>query len=347
MAWALRNMASGAFLSPDGTPEKSQYSTFVHNNFAAFEGAMNVTSGVYYNPTDKTSYWYWGRNYYMLSNPNPLHSIAKPGYHLCSDVTTECNTSFAFAVFPPWQDDELLVCVAHAEHLEFADGDAVRKALGKRLVEQILDPSYDHYLGGGGYYYQPLSMLTGSVGPYSAGFNGTSNEFFQTWADIKAATVPGYFSQSVTGCTGTCGTGTQGVFNYYSYDPVFGYTLLRLGATAMISDVVDATSDGTFTGTAARAWMVANVPSVGQSLQNDNPMWAFAPLNQSSGPSSFSPCDLNQDNLVNLIDIQMNISQSLGTSACSNGDVNNDGQCNVMDIQRVINASMGQACVTQ
>ena len=58
----------------------------------------------------------------------------------------------------------------------------------------------------------------------------------------------------------------------------------------------------------------------------------------------FSPCDLNRDAVVNLIDLLMVISQVKGRVACSNADLSGDGSCNVVDVQRLVNAVLGQGC---
>jgi len=62
--------------------------------------------------------------------------------------------------------------------------------------------------------------------------------------------------------------------------------------------------------------------------------------------SSFSPCDLNQDGVINGLDITIAINAALGgTLACN--DLAQTGRCDVVDVQRVVNASMPNgACRT-
>ena len=60
--------------------------------------------------------------------------------------------------------------------------------------------------------------------------------------------------------------------------------------------------------------------------------------------STSSPCDLNDDGVVNSLDVQLAIAQALGSTPCSNADLDRNGTCNVIDVQRVINAANGQAC---
>jgi hypothetical protein len=56
-----------------------------------------------------------------------------------------------------------------------------------------------------------------------------------------------------------------------------------------------------------------------------------------------SPCDLNTDGLVNVLDVQLMVSQALGTTACTNR-LDGGATCDVIDVQRVVNAALGGAC---
>src|SRR5437870_4448268 len=56
-----------------------------------------------------------------------------------------------------------------------------------------------------------------------------------------------------------------------------------------------------------------------------------------------SPCDVNTDGSVNIVDVQRVVNQSLGNSACT-ADLNKDGTCNVADVQLVITSALGGVC---
>jgi len=56
-----------------------------------------------------------------------------------------------------------------------------------------------------------------------------------------------------------------------------------------------------------------------------------------------SPCDLNSDGIVNVLDVQLMVSQALGTAACTNR-LDGGPTCDVIDVQRVVNAALGGAC---
>ena len=59
-----------------------------------------------------------------------------------------------------------------------------------------------------------------------------------------------------------------------------------------------------------------------------------------------SPCDVNQDGVLDARDIQQATSQALGVAPCGAADLDHDGKCTVIDVQRVINAVNGGACVS-
>ena len=70
---------------------------------------------------------------------------------------------------------------------------------------------------------------------------------------------------------------------------------------------------------------------------------SFSVVPQNSPPRA-SPCDLNGDGSVDIVDLQLAINQASGKAPCGNADLNGDGRCDVIDVQRVINAAIGGAC---
>jgi hypothetical protein len=69
-----------------------------------------------------------------------------------------------------------------------------------------------------------------------------------------------------------------------------------------------------------------------------------SPMMVNANTGQAGTCDLNDDGVVNVIDIQMEIDAELGLRACGAGDLNGDGVCNATDVQRVIQAALGQPC---
>jgi hypothetical protein len=58
-----------------------------------------------------------------------------------------------------------------------------------------------------------------------------------------------------------------------------------------------------------------------------------------------SPCDLNGDGSVNVVDYQLVVNMSLGKIPCT-ANINGNGVCNVITAQRIINAALGGSCIT-
>ncbi len=53
-------------------------------------------------------------------------------------------------------------------------------------------------------------------------------------------------------------------------------------------------------------------------------------------------CDVNNDGLTNISDIQLEINMALHVSPCNSLS----GQCSILQVQRVINSALGQSCIT-
>jgi hypothetical protein len=61
--------------------------------------------------------------------------------------------------------------------------------------------------------------------------------------------------------------------------------------------------------------------------------------------AQISPCDLNQDGVVNSADVTLAVNMALGSTQCT-ANVEGPLTCTVVTVQRVTNASLGQVCVT-
>jgi hypothetical protein len=64
-----------------------------------------------------------------------------------------------------------------------------------------------------------------------------------------------------------------------------------------------------------------------------------------SALSAISPCDLNQDGVVNMTDVQLSVNMALGLAPCT-ANVGGAGVCNIAVVQRVVNAALGASCLT-
>jgi len=69
-----------------------------------------------------------------------------------------------------------------------------------------------------------------------------------------------------------------------------------------------------------------------------------SPFMINANSAQAASCDVNDDGVVNLLDVQAEVDASLGVGACTIGDVNGDGVCNVIDVQRVVQAALGLGC---
>ena len=72
-------------------------------------------------------------------------------------------------------------------------------------------------------------------------------------------------------------------------------------------------------------------------------LWAGLSLVSIPVLAQISPCDLNQDGVVNAVDVQSAIEMTLGSVPCT-ANIDGAGVCNVAIVQRVVNAALGGAC---
>ncbi len=55
-------------------------------------------------------------------------------------------------------------------------------------------------------------------------------------------------------------------------------------------------------------------------------------------------CDLNNDGVVNVLDVQLSFAQTLGLTACTKGDITGSGTCDVGDSLLVVKSAVGNSC---
>jgi hypothetical protein len=91
-------------------------------------------------------------------------------------------------------------------------------------------------------------------------------------------------------------------------------------------------------------WNDSDLHNLGQITGADFEAVDVSPMMINANSGQAATCDLNDDGVVNVIDVQMEIDASLGLIACGAGDLNGDGVCDATDIQRVTQAALGQAC---
>jgi hypothetical protein len=91
-------------------------------------------------------------------------------------------------------------------------------------------------------------------------------------------------------------------------------------------------------------WSDDDLHTLGQITGADFEAVDVSPMMVNANSGQAATCDLNDDGVVNVIDVQIEIDATLGLRACGAGDLNGDGVCNVTDVQRVIQAALGQPC---
>jgi hypothetical protein len=74
-------------------------------------------------------------------------------------------------------------------------------------------------------------------------------------------------------------------------------------------------------------------------------MMSIVPLTSVVQAATFSACDLNQDGVVNVIDVQLATIMFLGLIPCT-ANIAGPGVCSNLVVQQVTNAAIGGACVT-
>jgi len=102
------------------------------------------------------------------------------------------------------------------------------------------------------------------------------------------------------------------------------------------------------------AWYISGVPdsrwndsdlhNLDQITGADFEVVDVSPMMVNANSGQAATCDLNDDGVINVLDVQLEIDAALGLRACGAGDLNGDGVCNATDVQRVEQAALGLGC---
>ncbi len=116
----------------------------------------------------------------------------------------------------------------------------------------------------------------------------------------------------------------------------------RTGQTTLIGTYSN-TGTRNFTPPDSNDWVLVIDAATTANPPLSPPVSVSASYSSSPG-AGWNACDLSQDSLVNVVDVQLAVNMTLGTMPCT-AAVNGLGVCTIVTVQRVINAGLGQACV--
>lgn len=196
-AWAFRNRAQVAAISPDGTPEKAYFEKLTRDFIAISEGERGITKTVFEN----TPEWRWGRNVTGLPSI-PLH-FWEPGNG--NFVQEPIDGASAGAAISTWEQNFLVYALGRAKELGYPT-DALLSWLAVNIVGQLTDPTYDPQL----------------IASYRTATVDRNGQAFRSWAQVKAALKKGYDAKKE--------------FANYLLNSDHGYSLIASTAAAMIAN---------------------------------------------------------------------------------------------------------------
>jgi hypothetical protein len=91
-------------------------------------------------------------------------------------------------------------------------------------------------------------------------------------------------------------------------------------------------------------WNDSDLHNLAQLTGADFEVVDVSPLMVDANSGQAASCDLNDDGIANILDVQAEVNAALGLGTCGAGDENGDGACNVIDVQRVVQAALGFGC---
>jgi hypothetical protein len=91
-------------------------------------------------------------------------------------------------------------------------------------------------------------------------------------------------------------------------------------------------------------WNDSDLHNLDQVTGADFEVVDVTPMMVNANSGQAATCDLNDDGVINVLDVQLEIDGALGLRACGAGDLNGDGVCNATDVQRVQQAALGLGC---
>jgi hypothetical protein len=319
-AWSFRGFVQTAASAPDNSPEKAYFTEKINNNIVISEGRYAITNGAFppsdptcagFNAVTTTDKWCFGNK--MISEipyeDTPRYStlhVPTNGTNGSCNGTWNQNYDANATCDSTWHQYFYYAALGHAKDLGFSTN-ALLSWIAKDWINMVVNPAFNPYLIDQNYM---VMMGNSKTMPTNwGGSDATGMKFY------LAGSSRSFFANS--GNPSTPATpGPSDYANIFKGMVTWAY----------------AYTDGSYTGSGAWAWVRDHVPNTGA---NGDHKWDFLPR--------YSPCDLNEDGLVNILDVQNGYIQFHGT--CGNADLTGDGLCTIVDIQRLIDAAaLGGTC---
>jgi hypothetical protein len=131
-------------------------------------------------------------------------------------------------------------------------------------------------------------------------------------------------------------------FDISSYSAINQIILTALKKYGMM--IADNGSAWYIQGAPDSRWNDDDLHNLGQITGANFEAVDVSPMMVNANTGQAATCDLNDDGVVNVLDVQLEIDAALGHRACGAGDLNGDGVCNAADVQGVEQAALGQGC---
>jgi Dockerin type I domain len=91
-------------------------------------------------------------------------------------------------------------------------------------------------------------------------------------------------------------------------------------------------------------WSDDDLHNLGRLKGSDFEAVDVSPMMINANSGQAATCDLNDDGVVNVLDVQLEVNATLGLRACDAADLNGDGVCDATDFQRMTQAVLGLGC---
>ncbi len=300
-AWIYRDVLNASFMSPDNTVEQSYLSTLAVDAIAAMEGWHDISPSV--NAPWYQTIWNWGHTVQHNQcgiSPLQMYSRGDPSY-VSSQEYYGINAATT-AEANMYGIYYMMFAITRAAELGYP-ATAMAQWEGKFFVDLVTQPTSNPYL-------------------LQVGRMPTIKASDHTWIDNWTDYVNGYVPQWGADLT--------------SY-PNEGYIYQFEGMVA-----VGSAHQVTQSATSQQAWNFVQTKLLGAFNFTGNPLnirYAIVPRGVGVS-SSVSSCDLNNDGVVNIVDVQLAIEAALGNIPCTA----KSGQCNATYITAIINAALGLGC---